>query len=91
MVMQAQFDPFRITKFGVGFDSMLNQITSDFFTESFQGTQNFPPYNISSYDAYVFVIFIYFGLIYNIVKNKRRSLFHQINNEEKNEKITFLS
>ena len=50
MVMQAQFDPFRITKFGVGFDSMLNQITSDFFTESFQGTQNFPPYNIIKTD-----------------------------------------
>ena len=50
MVMQAQFDPFRITKFGVGFDSMLNQITSDFFTDSFQGTQNFPPYNIIKTD-----------------------------------------
>ena len=50
MVMQAQFDPFRITKFGVGFDSMLNQITSDFFTESFQGTLNFPPYNIIKTD-----------------------------------------
>ena len=50
MVMQAKFDPFRITKFGVGFDSMLNQITSDFFTESFQGTQNFPPYNIIKTD-----------------------------------------
>ena len=50
MVMQAQFDPFRITKFGVGFDSMLNQITSDFFTDSFQGTQNFPPYNIIKRD-----------------------------------------
>jgi molecular chaperone IbpA len=50
MVMQAQFDPFRITKFGVGFDSMLNQITSDFFTDSFQGNQNFPPYNIIKRD-----------------------------------------
>ena len=50
MVMQAQFDPFRITKFGVGFDSMLNQITSDFFTDSFQGNQNFPPYNIIKTD-----------------------------------------
>ena len=29
---------------------MLNQITSDFFTESFQGTQNFPPYNIIKTD-----------------------------------------
>ena len=41
MVMQAQFDPFRITKFGVGFDSMLNQITSDFFTDSFHIGQFF--------------------------------------------------
>tara|TARA_Y100000593_G_C4047306_1_gene208019 strand:- start:2 stop:388 length:387 start_codon:yes stop_codon:yes gene_type:complete len=29
---------------------MLNQITSDFFTDSFQGTQNFPPYNIIKTD-----------------------------------------
>ena len=42
----AHFDPFRITKFGVGFDSMLDRIQSDFFSDSFQGTQNFPPYNI---------------------------------------------
>ena len=47
MVTQVStFDPFRIRKFGVGFDSMLEQFTSDFFTDSFQGTQNFPPYNI---------------------------------------------
>ena len=25
---------------------MLEQFTSDFFTDSYQGTQNFPPYNI---------------------------------------------
>ena len=47
MVTQVStFDPFRIRKFGVGFDSMLEQFTSDFFTDSYQGTQNFPPYNI---------------------------------------------
>ena len=56
MVTQVStFDPFRITKFGVGFDSMLDRVTSEFFTDSFQGTQNFPPYNIikpdeTSYD-----------------------------------------
>jgi len=48
--MQATFDPFRITKFGVGFDSMIDRVTSDFFTDSFQGTQNFPPYNIIKTD-----------------------------------------
>ena len=46
----AHFDPFRITKFGVGFDSMLDRIQSDFFSDSFQGTQNFPPYNIIKRD-----------------------------------------
>ena len=51
MVTQVStFDPFRITKFGVGFDSMLDRVTSDFFTDSFQGTQNFPPYNIIKRD-----------------------------------------
>ena len=51
MVTQVStFDPFRITKFGVGFDSMLDRVTSDFFTDSFQGTQNFPPYNIIKHD-----------------------------------------
>tara|TARA_Y100000296_G_scaffold80791_1_gene106839 strand:- start:383 stop:838 length:456 start_codon:yes stop_codon:yes gene_type:complete len=52
MVTQAlaQFDPFRIAKFGVGFDSMLDRINSDFFTDSFHGTQNFPPYNIIKRD-----------------------------------------
>ena len=52
MVTQAltQFDPFRIAKFGVGFDSMLDRIKSDFFSDSFQGTQNFPPYNIIKRD-----------------------------------------
>ena len=51
MVTQVStFDPFRIRKFGVGFDSMLEQFTSDFFTDSFQGTQNFPPYNIIKTD-----------------------------------------
>ena len=54
MVMQAgalaQFDPFRISKFGVGFDSMVDRVTSDFFSDSFQGTQNFPPYNITKTD-----------------------------------------
>ena len=54
MVMQAgalaQFDPFRISKFGVGFDSMVDRVTSDFFSDSFQGTQNFPPYNIIKTD-----------------------------------------
>ena len=52
MVTQAltQFDPFRIAKFGVGFDSMLDRIQSDFFSDSFQGTQNFPPYNIIKRD-----------------------------------------
>jgi len=51
MVTQVStFDPFRIRKFGVGFDSMVDQLTSDFFTDSFQGTQNFPPYNIIKRD-----------------------------------------
>ena len=51
MVTQVStFDPFRIRKFGVGFDSMVDQLTSDFFTDSFQGTQNFPPYNIIKTD-----------------------------------------
>ena len=52
MVTQAltQFDPFRIAKFGVGFDSMLDRTQSDFFSDSFQGTQNFPPYNIIKRD-----------------------------------------
>ena len=51
MVTQVStFDPFRIRKFGIGFDSMVDQITSDFFTDSFQGTQNFPPYNIIKTD-----------------------------------------
>ena len=51
MVTQVStFDPFRIRKFGVGFDSMLEQFTSDFFTDSYQGTQNFPPYNIIKTD-----------------------------------------
>ena len=53
MVTQVStFDPFRIRKFGVGFDSMLEQFTSDFFTDSFQGTQNFPPYNIIKISEY---------------------------------------
>ena len=51
MVMQAQFDPFRIAKFGVGFDSVIDRLQSDFFTDSFQGTQNFPPYNIIKRDG----------------------------------------
>ena len=51
MVMQAQFDPFRIAKFGVGFDSVIDRIQSDFFTDSFQGTQNFPLYNIIKRDG----------------------------------------
>jgi len=46
----AHFDPFRVAKFGVGFDSMLDRLTSDFFSDSFQGTQNFPPYNIIKRD-----------------------------------------
>ena len=51
MVTQVStFDPFRIRKFGVGFDSMVDQLTSDFFTDSYQGTQNFPPYNIIKKD-----------------------------------------
>ena len=50
MVMQAQFDPFRIAKFGIGFDSTIDRLTSEFFTDSFQGTQNFPPYNIIKTD-----------------------------------------
>ena len=51
MVTQVStFDPFRIRKFGVGFDSMVYQLTSDFFTDSYQGTQNFPPYNIIKKD-----------------------------------------
>ena len=51
MVTQVStFDPFRIRKFGVGFDSMLEQFTSDFFTDSYQGPQNFPPYNIIKTD-----------------------------------------
>ena len=51
MVTQVStFDPFMITKFGVGFDSMLDRVTSEFFTDSFQGTQNFPPYNIIKRD-----------------------------------------
>ena len=53
MVTQVStFDPFRIRKFGVGFDSMLDQFTSDFFTDSYQGTQNFPPYNIIKISEY---------------------------------------
>ena len=51
MVMQAQFDPFRIAKFGIGFDSTIDRLTSEFFTDSFQGTQNFPPYNIIKRDT----------------------------------------
>ena len=47
MVMQAQFDPFRIAKFGVGFDSVIDRIQSDFFTDSFQGTQNLSLIHIS--------------------------------------------
>ena len=51
MVTQVStFDPFRSTKIGVGFDSMLDRVTSEFFTDSFQGTQNFPPYNIIKRD-----------------------------------------
>ena len=50
MVMQAQFDPFRIAKFGIGFDTTIDRLTSEFFTDSFQGTQNFPPYNIIKTD-----------------------------------------
>ena len=51
MVMQAQFDPFRIAKFGIGFDTTIDRLTSEFFTDSFQGTQNFPPYNIIKRDG----------------------------------------
>jgi hypothetical protein len=37
MVTQVStLDPFRIKKFGVGFDSAMTQLTSDFFTEAFQ-------------------------------------------------------
>ena len=50
VTLVSTFDPFRIRKFGVGFDSMVDQLTSDFFTDSFQGTQNFPPYNIIKTD-----------------------------------------
>ena len=52
MVTQAltPFDPFRIAKFGVGCDSFIDRINSDFFSDSFQGTQNFPPYNIIKRD-----------------------------------------
>ena len=57
MVTQVStFDPFRIRKFGIGFDSMVDQITSDFFTDSFQGTQNFPPYNIIKTDEFSYDI-----------------------------------
>ena len=57
MVTQVStFDPFRITKFGVGFDSMLDRVTSEFFTDSFQGTQNFPPYNIIKTDEFSYDI-----------------------------------
>ena len=42
---------FRIAKFGVGFDSVIDRLQSDFFTDSFQGTQNFPPYNIIKRDG----------------------------------------
>jgi len=57
MVTQVStFDPFRIRKFGVGFDSMVDQLTSDFFTDSFQGTQNFPPYNIIKLDDFTYDI-----------------------------------
>ena len=57
MVTQVStFDPFRIRKFGVGFDSMLEQFTSDFFTDSYQGTQNFPPYNIIKTDEFSYDI-----------------------------------
>ena len=51
MVTQVStLDPFRIAKFGIGFDSMMDRVTSEFFTDSFQGTQNFPPYNIIKRD-----------------------------------------
>ena len=44
------FDPFRITKFGVGFDSILNTIQSDFFSDSYHST--FPPCNITKKDEF---------------------------------------
>ena len=46
--MVTQFDPFRIAKFGVGFDSILNTIQSDFFSDSFHSS--YPPYNIIKKD-----------------------------------------
>ena len=46
--MVTQFDPFRISKFGVGFDSILNTIQSDFFSDSFHAS--YPPYNIIKKD-----------------------------------------
>jgi len=46
----ATLDPFRITKFGVGFDSILNTIQSDFFSDSFHS--NFPPCNITKKDEF---------------------------------------
>ncbi len=44
------FDPFRITKFGVGFDSILNTMQSDFFSDSYHS--NFPPCNITKKDEF---------------------------------------
>ena len=46
--MVTQFDPFRITKFGVGFDSIINTFQSDFFSDSYHGS--YPPYNIIKKD-----------------------------------------
>ena len=48
--MVTQFDPFRITKFGVGFDSIINTFQSDFFSDSYHG--NYPPYNIIKKDEF---------------------------------------
>ena len=46
--MVTQFDPFRITKFGGGFDSIINTFQSDFFSDSYHGS--YPPYNIIKKD-----------------------------------------
>ena len=46
--MVTQFDPFRISKFGIGFDSLINTVQSDFFSDSYHNS--YPPYNIIKKD-----------------------------------------
>ena len=91
MVMQAQFDPFRIAKFGIGFDSTIDRLTSEFFTDSFQGTQNFPPYNIIKRDGLTYDIEMAVAGFaeedLDIEKKKRIAELIEANNEDP-DKIT---